>query len=92
LVGVLLGSILRVPRCLLIGIRKSQFALVSVIVNNPDLDSLDFREWIEYGVTNGWVSEPSCFHHDLLPTTEEEDVAMEEGDDPCIHVLRLWDV
>ena len=34
MVGVLLGSILRVPRCLLSGIRKSQFALASVIVNN----------------------------------------------------------
>ena len=60
--------------------------------SSSQFDALDIREWFEYGASKGWVSPPSCYHHDMLPTTEEEDAAMEEGDDPCINILRLWDV
>lgn len=51
--------------------------------------TLDERDWIDYGVRQGWVTE-ACLTHDGLPTTDEEDEAFEDGEDPCQHVLRLW--
>ena len=59
--------------------------------NNPDLDSLDFQEWVEYGVVNGWVAQPVCYHHEMLPVTDAESEQMDEGDDPCLNVIRVWD-
>ena len=56
-----------------------------------ELDALDLREWIEYGIAQGWVTEPTCYNHDQLPVTVEEAADMEEGGDPCINVMRLWD-
>lgn len=57
-----------------------------------ELDILDLREWIEYGIAQGWVAEPVCYHHDILPTTKDEYDEIEDGGDPCLNVLRLWDV
>ncbi len=57
-----------------------------------ELDALDLREWLDYGIVQGWISEPNCFHHDLLPVTQEEEDEIEDGGDPCINVIRLWDV
>ncbi len=37
---------------------------------------MDVYEWIEIGVEQGWVTE-AC--------------ATQDGDDPCQHVLRLWE-
>lgn len=58
-----------------------------------EFDVLDFngvREWIAYGVQQGWISEPVCYHHDTLPTTDIEAEEMDEGDDPCINIIRIW--
>lgn len=54
--------------------------------------SLTFAEWISYGVDKGWVSEPACATHDGVPSTEDELTDLDEGYDPCQHVLRLWPV
>jgi hypothetical protein len=51
---------------------------------------VDVYEWIEIGVEQGWVTE-ACATHDGIPSTHEEDIAWEDGDDPCQHVLRLWE-
>jgi hypothetical protein len=58
---------------------------------NLELDILDFQEWIEHGVANGWISEPVCYHHDMLPVTDIEAEQLDEGDDPCLNVIRVWD-
>lgn len=60
-------------------------------VDNNELDPLDFWEWVEYGVKNKWIEKPVCYNHDILPTTTAEDEDMEEGGDPCIQVIRVWD-
>lgn len=54
------------------------------------LDRLDFWEWVEYGVDNGWIAKPVCYNHDLLPLTPVEESEIDEGDDPCIQVIRVW--
>lgn len=47
-------------------------------------------EWVAYGVDRGWCSFAVCDTHDGVPMTDSEETAWEEGNDPCIPVLRLW--
>lgn len=51
----------------------------------------DMGAWLEIGVEKGWCSFPTCSTHDLLAMTEEEDEMFDDGEDPCIPVVRLWD-
>jgi hypothetical protein len=32
-----------------------------------------------------------CSTHDGIPTTEEEDWGFDQGADPCIHIIRLYE-
>jgi len=50
---------------------------------------VDFQDWLELGIQNGYCSEPVCNTHDGLPSTEEEDQEWEEGYDPCVPAVRL---
>jgi hypothetical protein len=50
--------------------------------------SMTFDEWLQHGLTQGWVGPAVCSTHDGIPTTAEED---ENYDDACIHVLRLYE-
>jgi len=52
--------------------------------------SMTFDEWLQHGLTQGWVGPAVCAIHDGLPTTAEEDNGWSEGADDCIHVLRLY--
>lgn len=54
------------------------------------MSEMDFDQWLDYGMEKKWVGPPVCATHDGLPSTEDEDNAWDEGDDPCIHVLRLY--
>lgn len=51
---------------------------------------LDFEQWLRQGIENGWAGPAVCATHDGLPTTEAEDAEFEEND-PCIHIIRLYD-
>lgn len=53
--------------------------------------TVDFEAWLAQGFDNGFIGPPVCATHDGTPTTEAEDDACMDGDDPCIHVLRLYD-
>lgn len=50
----------------------------------------NFEEWLRTGVENGWCGPSVCYTHDGLPTSEAEDNEFEEND-PCIHVIRLYE-
>jgi hypothetical protein len=50
-----------------------------------------FDEWLQEGLTNGFCGPAICYPHDGLPLTVEEDREFEEGGDPCIHILRLYE-
>lgn len=50
---------------------------------------MDFDEWLKYGVDNGYCTEQFCNTHDGMPMSESEEQAWEDGNDPCMHVVRL---
>ena len=50
---------------------------------------LDFDQWLEYGVEHGFCSEQYCDTHDGPPMSDTEVLVWEDGQDPCLHVVRL---
>ena len=52
---------------------------------------MDFFDWRDLGIANGWISEPFCDTHDAGYLTEEEEKEWEEGNDPCMPVFRIWE-
>jgi hypothetical protein len=55
-----------------------------------DLSQMDFDTWMEIGIMRGFVGAPICYTHDGLPMSADEDEAFDQGDDPCMHILRLY--
>jgi hypothetical protein len=51
---------------------------------------VEFEEWVQIGIVKGWCGPPVCEPHDGLPTSEAEDDQMMEGEDPCLHIIRLY--
>lgn len=51
---------------------------------------MTFDEWMKMGIENGWAGPPVCSTHDGVPQSKEEDEAWDTGEDPCIHVVRLY--
>lgn len=49
-----------------------------------------FWTWLQIGMSAGWVSEPLCATHDIIPSTEEGLEMWNNGFDPCEHVVRCW--
>lgn len=50
----------------------------------------DFNEWINEGMSRGWCGPPVCHTHDGLPLSDIESVELNEFDDICIHIVRLY--
>lgn len=53
--------------------------------------NLTFEEWANWGWEQGWCSPPVCVTHDGFPTSDEEEEQIMEGDDICVHVIRLYE-
>ncbi len=51
---------------------------------------MNFNQWLEYGYNHNWCSPPICEIHDGTPLSESESVEFENGFDPCIHIIRLY--
>ena len=51
---------------------------------------MTFDEWIKTGYDLGYCTPPVCATHDGIPSTATEDEQWEEGDDPCLHIVRLY--
>lgn len=49
----------------------------------------DFDSWVAEGIENGWVGPPVCYTHDGVPTSSNEDVALED-DDICMFIMRCY--
>ncbi len=49
-----------------------------------------FDDWLQDGMAQHWCGPSVCSTHDGTPTTAAEDEEFESGQDPCIHVLRLY--
>ena len=52
---------------------------------------MEYNEWLEHGVENGWLSIPVCYFHDILPLTEEEETEIEESGETCLPVSRFYE-
>jgi hypothetical protein len=55
------------------------------------MEKRNFDEWLQEGLSNGFCGPAVCYPHDGLPMTEEEDTQFFEGEDPCIHIIRLYE-
>ncbi len=52
---------------------------------------MTFEEWLQIGLSNGWCGPSVCEPHDGLPMAVEEEEADDKWEDPCIHIIRLYD-
>jgi hypothetical protein len=50
-----------------------------------------YESWLTYGVKMGWCGPAVCYTHDGLPTTPAEEDEWNEGHDPCIHIIRMYE-
>ena len=48
--------------------------------------------WIREGIEQGFCSDVVCRTHSNDYPRESEAEAFLDGEDPCVFVLRLWDV
>lgn len=48
-------------------------------------------EWIKLGWEKGWCGPPVCLTHDGLPLAADEEDSYDEGYDPCVHFVRLYE-
>lgn len=52
---------------------------------------MSYEEWIELGMKEGWCGPPVCSTHDGVPMSEDEEVDFDDGGDPCIHIVRMYE-
>lgn len=52
---------------------------------------MEFTEWMKIGIENGWCGPPVCYTHDGMPMSEKEDAQWADGDDSCLHIIRLYE-
>lgn len=52
---------------------------------------MQYQEWLEIGRKQKFISPAVCSTHDGIPMSDEEISLFDDGDDPCIHVLRLYE-
>ena len=52
---------------------------------------MNFEKWLQYGYKNKWCGPSVCKIHEGLPTTIFENEELFKGNDPCIHIIRLYD-
>ena len=65
--------------------RNKQLYATDTILN------MDYFDWRDLGISKGWISEPFCDTHDPGFMTEEEEQDLEDGNDPCMLVFRIWE-
>jgi hypothetical protein len=53
--------------------------------------ALNFIDWFKEGVDRGYCSPAFCDMHDQAPMTSEESKDFDEGTEPCIPAVRLYE-
>lgn len=51
---------------------------------------MNLADWIAIGREHGFCSMIACDTHEGVPQSAEERDAWEQGDDPCILVVRIY--
>jgi hypothetical protein len=54
-------------------------------------NKITFDEWLEIGMSENWCGPAVCYTHDSFPMNEEEDNEFADGNDPCMHMIRLYE-
>lgn len=52
---------------------------------------MTFNEWLQIGINNRWCGPAICDTHDGMPLTDDESEMIWDGQDPCIHIIRLYE-
>jgi hypothetical protein len=52
---------------------------------------MTFNEWLQIGIDNRWCGPAVCETHDGLPLAESEVETMLDGEELCIHIIRLYE-
>tara|TARA_R110000868_G_scaffold33808_5_gene122433 strand:+ start:2858 stop:2980 length:123 start_codon:yes stop_codon:yes gene_type:complete len=39
----------------------------------------------------GWISAPNCYWHDTIPLSDEEEAILDEEDELCVLVVRIYE-
>lgn len=52
---------------------------------------LTYDDWMAYGIKKGWCGPPVCYTHDGLPMSEQEMQDFDDGTDPCMHIVRMYE-
>lgn len=52
---------------------------------------MDFETWLAIGREHGYCSMPACNTHDGVPQTPAELAEWDDGGDPCVPVIRLYE-
>lgn len=52
---------------------------------------MTFEQWADYGLNAGWCGPVVCSTHDGTPMSDEEADQFDDGLDPCIPIIRLYD-
>ena len=55
-----------------------------------EVQEIGFSEWFMIGFNAGWITDIVCNTHDGLPLKDYELEAFDNGESPCIPILRLW--
>lgn len=51
---------------------------------------MDFDTWLQIGISRDWCGPPVCLTHDGIPSSEAEDNEEYDGEEPCLHAVRLY--
>jgi hypothetical protein len=52
--------------------------------------SMEFSDWLDIGIEQGWVTTPFCMTHEGDPfMSEQEAQDWEDGGDPCCPVIKI---
>lgn len=54
--------------------------------------AITFQEWLKTGISNGYISEPGCYFHSVVPLSKEEKQQVDETGEPdnCVTIVRLY--
>lgn len=53
---------------------------------------MDYNKWLAYGQREGWISNVYCEVHESTPLTDAEYADFDNGVDPCVFVVRIYDL
>jgi hypothetical protein len=54
--------------------------------------ALTYQEWLNTGIKHGYISEPGCYFHSVIPLSDDERKQVDETGEPdnCVTIVRLY--